>query len=289
MEEETEPTGKEKDEEDEEENPKKKLLDDGATKKLLRKYIKLAKSGSINCDPIKNIESIRNHFTIRFFKSNKCGKKCLFCKEPIYGISTKYRKFMVNEMKETETIQRMIMADELQKIFRNIWTVERDMIVSVIPVLENVKCEFPTDVMFMDIVPLLPVNCRPVNYVDNRMIEHSQTSLYRSIIDTSIVLRTIIKVLKDEMNQVDSKLAGHSMAVFNNMEGDTVLQKFHNCWQELQGHIDHIMNTDIPASQNVKGEGLKQIIEKKHGTYWQIIVMQLFTYSGLSKSRARHQ
>lgn len=45
---------------------------------------------------------------------------------------------------------------------RNIWTKESDFLEQFISVLTDIKCEYPTDAFFLEVISVPPPNVRPV-------------------------------------------------------------------------------------------------------------------------------
>lgn len=45
---------------------------------------------------------------------------------------------------------------------RQIWEVEKDLLVEVIPLLKEINTQYPTDVFFFDVIPVTPPSMRPV-------------------------------------------------------------------------------------------------------------------------------
>lgn len=131
----------------------------------------------------------------------------------------------------------------------------------IIPVLKGVHTEFPTDIFFFEIVPVVPINVRPTNFVNGQLIEHPQTQIYKAVIQNSMIIRSIIQIVQGE--SVES-LPAECQQVYNYTQGSSPVEKLHLMWQQLQTDVDCLMDHEL---SNLKKEalGLKQIIEKKAG------------------------
>ena len=67
----------------------------------------------------------------------------------------------------------------------------------IFPCLRNLIIDNFTDVLFFEVVPVLPPVVRPIIYFKGKMIEYPQTPVYRSIINNYFTLRNIILAIKD--------------------------------------------------------------------------------------------
>lgn len=98
-------------------------------------------------------------------------------------------------IKRLETV--LVMPDQSQKYLRELWLNEKRMLEVIIPCLSTINTEYPTDILFFKIIPVLPPIVRPVNFVNGQMIEHPQSQVYKAIIQDCLVLRNIIQTIQD--------------------------------------------------------------------------------------------
>ncbi|KMQ86557.1 dna-directed rna polymerase i subunit rpa1 [Lasius niger] len=224
---------------------------------------------------IKNINSqwhIYVENVLKQYVRNKDGI-CINCNEGVPKLSTLQNKIMINnkralkEMLSHEVIHKldtvMIMPDQSKEYMRQLWNNEKDFLQIIVPCLESVDIEYPTDIFFFEVIPVLPPIVRPVNFVKSQMIEHPQTYIYKSIIQDCLVLRNIIQTIQDGGTD---HLPQEGRLVFEQIRGHTAVEKLHNAWQALQSNVDHLMDRDInKTSESMNGLGLKQILEKKEG------------------------
>lgn len=52
---------------------------------------------------------------------------------------------------------------------------------------------------------------------------------------------------------------------FNISRGGTPIEKLNYAWEELQRHVDTLLDSDLRLMVNERMQGLKQLIEKKNG------------------------
>lgn len=232
-----------------------------------------------NCEDQTNMKNIMQwHVYVesilrQYVRNNKAGI-CINCHNGLTKISTLQNRIMITNKKiaaskevsrevthKLETV--MIMPDQSKEYLRQLWNNERDFLKIIVPCLKFVDIEYPTDVFFFEVIPVLPSIVRPVNFLNGQMIEHPQTHIYKSIIQDCLVLRNIVQTIQDGGTD---HLPQEGRLVFEQIKGVTAVEKLHNAWQALQNNVNHLMDRDMnktPASLN--GQGLKQILEKKEG------------------------
>nr|XP_033343116.1 DNA-directed RNA polymerase I subunit RPA1 [Megalopta genalis] len=221
----------------------------------------------------KNINTQWHVYVENILKQYLTPKTCKYCKEIIPKVTNLKNKIMTVKMiddttaQSNETIHKlntvMIMPNQSKEYLRSLWQNEKDFLKVIIPCFGMVDIEYPTDIFFFEIVPVLPPIVRPVNFVDGQMVEHPQTQVYKSIIQDCLVLRNIIQTIQDgDTNQLPEE----GRLVFEQIKGDTAIEKLHNGWQSLQINVDHLMDRDMNRTvDSANCQGLKQIIEKKEG------------------------
>lgn len=57
------------------------------------------------------------------------------------------------------------------------------------------------DIFFMDVIPVPPPVVRPANKFKNEIREHPQTTILKSIIDSNLVLKAIVKQMNGTENE----------------------------------------------------------------------------------------
>lgn len=250
-------------------------------KEKIENYVQNVLSGDENpCNKrSKNVEAIRNSY-LQVVATNVKSNKCVSCHAPIRRIIYSHRRFMttvqkvdiaakfatkgeVADVKERgKTNIVMIMPDECRTHLREIWVEGQDFITAVIPALKNSTAPYPTDNLFIDVVPVPPPKTRPVNTVDGRRVEHPQSLAYKRIIQDCVVLKYIIK---SKLSGSANDLPEDGKALVQELEGKTDSEKLHNAWKTLQQDIDEVVDADLARTAEKNRIGLKQIIEKKEG------------------------
>lgn len=105
---------------------------------------------------------------------------------------------------------KVILADECRKILRQIYENHPQMMKLFFPVLKLVGNSqgndfSPVDIFFMDTIPVTPPKARPSNILHDQIVEHSQTGLYRVIIENNSVMRVIMKHIKGDTSDMSEE------------------------------------------------------------------------------------
>ncbi|XP_014216995.1 DNA-directed RNA polymerase I subunit RPA1 [Copidosoma floridanum] len=169
---------------------------------------------------------------------------------------------VAEEGKEKMT-EMMLMPDDLKNIMQRIWIREKKILSMMIPCLNSINVEHPTDIFFLSVVLVVPPLVRPVNMMNGQIMENPQTEVYKSILRNCVVLRNVVQAVKTG----DTSLIPDSgKLLIRDMRGATLVEKMYNAWVELQSSCDHLIDRDLSKnSDSVNCHGLRQIVEKKEG------------------------
>ncbi|XP_015122909.1 DNA-directed RNA polymerase I subunit RPA1 [Diachasma alloeum] len=220
----------------------------------------------------KNVNTLWQIHVESVVKMHKPEKVCLYCKIPISKVSILKNRIMISKAAiyddehrgvAQKTMSVLLMPDQSRKYMRRVWDNDREILKVIVPCLGVLKTEYPVDVFYFEVIPVLPPIVRPVNFLDGQLMEHPQTQVYKHIMQDCLVLRNIIQTIQDGDT---SQLPEEGKLVFETIRGTTPLEKLHNAWSALQGNVDHLMDRDMSkTAESMLCQGLKQIIEKKEG------------------------
>ncbi|XP_076665457.1 RNA polymerase I subunit RpI1 [Andrena cerasifolii] len=223
----------------------------------------------------KNINMQWHSYVENVLKQYVTPKICTNCNEIIPKITTLKNKIMTTRISEADDEYRnsrkvihkietvIIMPDQSKEYLRRLWNREKDFLTVLIPCFGMVDIEYPTDIFFFEVIPVLPPIVRPVSFLKGQMIEHPQTQVYKTVIQDCLVLRNIIQTIQD--GDTD-QLPEEGKLVFEQMKGNSAVEKLHNAWESLQVNVDHLMDRDLnKTADSANCQGLKQVIEKKEG------------------------
>ncbi|KAH1018463.1 hypothetical protein HUJ05_006231 [Dendroctonus ponderosae] len=223
----------------------------------------------------------------------KAGTFCMHCKTPLNKIQVLAKRILMicrkndsqadgSRLKIKEMESKYINPSQSQCFLRDIWDAEEDLIKYMVPILNDVKLPHPTDVFFYKVVLVPPPNVRPLNYLNGKVIENTQTNMYKDLVTNALVMNHLIRVVQKKGMVISSpenrfcfncrfEIAGNlgvldskeSMEFYLAARGSTPVEKLNNCWEDLQGNVNDLLSKE--SRNNKGGMGLKQIIEKKQG------------------------
>uniref|UniRef100_A0A1A9WHW6 DNA-directed RNA polymerase subunit n=1 Tax=Glossina brevipalpis TaxID=37001 RepID=A0A1A9WHW6_9MUSC len=204
------------------------------------------------------------------------SKRCVHCKQTLSKVRYLHQKLVCYmslaeikskfpDTKETCGQYKMIFADEMRKRLREMYSNYAEILDLFFPILKLVKKSktgehCPTDVFFLDTILVTPPQARPFNILFNQIIEHPQTSAYRTIIENNSVLRVIVNHIKSETHETSEE----AREVYLAAKGKTSYEKLYNAWQALQTSVDVLLDASI-SREAPSSAGLKQVLEKKEG------------------------
>ncbi|XP_057335283.1 DNA-directed RNA polymerase I subunit RPA1 [Microplitis mediator] len=219
---------------------------------------------NINIQCIKYIDNA--------IKRCDASKMCISCHRPFTKVSINKNKIMIqhvsnltedDEFSDKKVANVMLTPDQSKAYLRKVWRNDKDVLKVMIPCLSSIDIEFPTDIFFFDLIPVVPPKTRPPNMLRNQVLEHPRSQVYKSIMSDCLVLRNIIQAIQDGNTE---QLPQEGLAVYDQIRGKTPTEKLQNAWQGLQANVDHLMDRDMSkTSESANCLGLKQIIEKKEG------------------------
>lgn len=144
----------------------------------IRKYEMLAQETFENLDGkyvlTKNTETLRNQFINEMLKQVTPRTNCMHCKNSMDRVqllrnkiilSTRKREVdrssnVLGKIKSFEA--KYVTPDESRSYMRQVWENEKDLMREIIAVLGGIQGEYPTDIFYWDIIPVIPPNLRPV-------------------------------------------------------------------------------------------------------------------------------
>ncbi|KAG5891414.1 hypothetical protein JTB14_031480 [Gonioctena quinquepunctata] len=221
-----------------------------------------------------NTERLRNQFINEMLREVKTRTVCMFCKKKIDKIQALKNKIILitrkTDLNESQVMAQRVRGMESKYInpqesrlyMRDIWKNEKEFLQQLVSVLTDVKTEHPTDAFYFEVLPVTPSNLRPVNMVNDRLLENKQSQTYKTILQNVILLRAIIQVVQKK-GDPNSLASPEARAAYSFARGNTAIEKLNNAWEELQNDVNGLV--DKESNRSKEGEGLKQIIEKKEG------------------------
>jgi len=146
----------------------------------------------------------------------------------------------------------------IRQHFREVWKNDQGLFESLFPVLRSTKCQYPTDIFFLEVIPVAPPRYRPVDFTNGMIKENGRSMVLKKIIQDAEILKIAVVAHKD--NSADH-LSVEAQRMINVLQGSTLLAKLHFSWEDLQQSVNMIIDTS--TQKDALGVGFKQVIKQK--------------------------
>uniref|UniRef100_A0A4Y0BEV1 DNA-directed RNA polymerase subunit n=1 Tax=Anopheles funestus TaxID=62324 RepID=A0A4Y0BEV1_ANOFN len=166
----------------------------------------------------------------------------------------------------------VMIANDSKQFLRKLYANDGTLLSLLLPVLSTKK-ENPTDMFFMEVVPVTPIKTRPVRRSSRTpgrimQVEHAQSLSLRNILLANSTVRAVMFITNPtQYPNVSQAVHDHMQSICTYAKGDTLTAKFYHGWAELQTAVDHLLDVEkltIGGKQAISF-GLKQLLEKKNG------------------------
>jgi DNA-directed RNA polymerase I subunit RPA1 len=157
-------------------------------------------------------------------------------------------------------------ATELRDHIRALWSVDHELLGRLFPVLRSAGApQHPTDLLFLEVLPVPPPRARPVQFTGGLLTLHPQSQALQRVLEAAAVMRPLVQVMR---GQDVAALPKETQELIKHLRGESVAEQLDLVWKELQMHVDHVIDRDLNATRNQKtGWGFKQLIERKQGIF----------------------
>jgi len=156
-------------------------------------------------------------------------------------------------------------ATEVRDHLRALWSVDHELLGRLFPVMRRTAAGHPTDLLFLDVLPVPPPRARPVQFTGGLLTLHPQSQALGKVLEAVATMRPLVEVLQGRDLATMSKETQEMLKV---LRGENTAEQLDLVWKELQMHVDHVIDRDLNASRDQKtGWGFKQLIERKQGLF----------------------
>ena len=158
-----------------------------------------------------------------------------------------------------------INATELRDHFRALYSVDHELLGRLFPVMRGSVTSHPTDLLFLEVLPVPPPRARPVQFTGGLMTLHPQSQALQYVLEAVAVMKPLVQLLQGGDLAAMPK---DTQEMIKTQRGGTTAEQLDLVWKELQLHVDHVIDRDLNATRNQKsGWGFKQLIERKQGIF----------------------
>uniref|UniRef100_A0A0A9YLI0 DNA-directed RNA polymerase subunit n=2 Tax=Lygus hesperus TaxID=30085 RepID=A0A0A9YLI0_LYGHE len=225
---------------------------------------------------------LRNSYIKTALSYSYKGKSCPYCSSPLQKLAFLQNNILVPTKLEvaskfnsgkgrkkadvSSSNYSFLMPSECNDHLSKIFLEDGPLITALLPVLIESKCENRIDSLFMEVVPVPPINARPISFLNGSMNEHPQNLNFKEILNDCMILRSVIHLMnnknQDDLNE--SVISKERLELVQKLKGTTYSDKLQFAWTDLQKHVDALLDVESQRTRNV-AVGLKQIIERKAG------------------------
>uniref|UniRef100_A0A0X3PF39 DNA-directed RNA polymerase subunit n=1 Tax=Schistocephalus solidus TaxID=70667 RepID=A0A0X3PF39_SCHSO len=133
----------------------------------------------------------------------------------------------------------------IRDMFRCLWMQEASLLRILMPCLHvaSTKMRYPTDIFFLEVMPISPSFCRWPRFVGGYAYEHPTTAIFSRIIKRAIALRQIVDYM-EEMN-----LTGNNLPVKASQLRATSKTALDDVTPDVIGHRIQLANVPMTAER----------------------------------------
>ena len=139
---------------------------------------------------------------------------------------------------------------------------DKDIFGHLFPVLAKTKCEHPTDVFFLQVIPVIPSKFRPVAFAAGRVVQHGQSMILQEIIKDKYAVSTVLWVQQNPGKPIPAD----TQRFLDGLKGESTMERLQSSWSDLQKHIDMLVDT-AKSKESSQTAGFKQVQRSKNTYY----------------------
>ncbi|KAJ8306316.1 hypothetical protein KUTeg_016861 [Tegillarca granosa] len=179
---------------------------------------------------------------------------------------------------QNKSEQVILTAQQIRQHLRQVWDYDSPVLKRLYGSLSKTSSDHPTDIFFLEIVPVPPSRFRPIARMKDKKFENAQTAnLCRLLVDSAAIRQLIEQIGKDTTSE-DSVLP----TVLSQVIGSTIHEKLQNAWVQLQTHVNCVVDSDLDKISPEKHPGIKQLLEKKEGLFRKHMMGKRVNYAARS-------
>ncbi|XP_053205787.1 DNA-directed RNA polymerase I subunit RPA1-like [Panonychus citri] len=130
--------------------------------------------------------------------------------------------------------------------------------------------ESPIDIFFMDTIPVTPPRFRPLHFMSGKCYEDETTANLNSIL-------LLNAGLAHQLNEMRKNPEGTTAA-----EKTAELKSLNLAWNRLQIQCNRIYDSEMDKLPDKKGQGVRQVLEKKEGLFRKNMMGKRVNYAARS-------
>ena len=85
---------------------------------------------------------------------------------------------------------------ELRDHFRSLYSTDHDLIKHLFPVMKGSSLKYPTDVLFVEVLPVPPPRARPCQFTGGIMTQHPQSQALQNVVESVAIIKPLVQLLQ---------------------------------------------------------------------------------------------
>ena len=85
---------------------------------------------------------------------------------------------------------------ELRDHFRSLFSVDHELLRHLFPVMKSSGLKHPTDVLFLEVIPVPPPRARPCQFTGGIMTQHPQSQALQNVVESVAIIKPLVQVLQ---------------------------------------------------------------------------------------------
>ena len=96
----------------------------------------------------------------------------------------------------TEREKSEMTPAELRDHFRALYSTDNDLLRHLFPVMKRSGLKQPTDVLFLEVIPVPPPRTRPCQFTGGIMTQHPQSQALQNVVESVAIIKPLVQVLQ---------------------------------------------------------------------------------------------
>lgn len=161
----------------------------------------------------------------------------------------------------------VLTALKLKEHLREVWKCDSELLKELYPCLKECDLENPTDMFFIEVVPVPPTKFRPISVMSGQKFEHPQTSNLLRVLKCNLLVREILWEMEKAGASTQVELKSNYSKDINQLPGKTLMDKLSSALMKLQSCANAVVDSDLDKVSTDVKPGIKQVLEKKEGLF----------------------
>ena len=96
----------------------------------------------------------------------------------------------------TEREKSEMTPAELRDHFRALYSTDHELLQHLFPVMKRTDLKQPTDVLFLEVIPVPPPRTRPCQFTGGIMTQHPQSQALQNVVESVAIIKPLVQVLQ---------------------------------------------------------------------------------------------